>query len=182
MATNPQFPERGPRLVDDHAKLTTVKHRNTWWPLAIVAAAAAILIALIVWLPRAPKAVVPPNSAAVPVQPTGKQIQLTGLKISSPTVGGAMNLTGNVVNTGPTALTGATVQASFRNNAGQVVQTTNVEMTGFNNDGQTYDFTQNPVKAGETRAFELRFERVPAGWNHSLPELRIAQVRGEGTK
>lgn len=181
MATNPQFPERGPRLVDDHAKVETVKQRNTWWPLVIIAAAAAILIALIVWLPRTPKQVIPPNSAQVPAQPTGSALQLTGLKMSAPTPGGAMNLTGSVLNNGNAALTGATVEASFRNINGQVLETKTVQMLGFN-DGQTYDFMQNPVKPGQTRAFELRFERVPEGWNHNLPELRIAQVRGEGTK
>ena len=34
-----------------------------------------------------------------------------------------------------------------------------------------------PLKPGETRAFRLPFDDIPASWNNQMPQLVIAQIR-----
>ncbi len=180
MATTPQRPPEPPRLQDDHAKVVVTKARNLWWPIVIIVVAAAILVALIVWLPRSPRQVAPPSAAQVPPQPTGTQIQFTNLRMSTPTPGGAVNLTGNLLNNGNQAINGVTVEATFRGIKGNNLETKTVELIGLNSDGQTYILQQQPIKPQATARFELRFDRVPEGWDRNLPALRITQVRAEG--
>ncbi len=180
MATNPQRPPEPPRLKDDHAHVVTTKARNAWWPIVIIVVAAAILVALIVWLPRSPHQVAPPSAAQVPPQPTGSQIQFTNLRMSTPTPAGAVNLTGSLLNNGNQAITGVTVEATFRGINGNNLETKTVEAMGFDNSGQTYDLLKQPIKPQSTARFELRFDRVSEGWDRNLPALRITQVRAEG--
>jgi hypothetical protein len=180
MATNPQIPPDR-KIRDDHAKVLLTRPRNTWWPLVIIVVAAAILIALIVWLPRSPHRPAPPSAAQVPPQPTSPQVQLTGLQTSTATPGGAMNMTGTLVNNGNTSITGIQVKAIFRNITGQPLKTVTAQMEGLNPaNGEPVPFTTDPVSPGASRNFEIRFERVPEGWNHNLPDLAITNITAEG--
>src|SRR5690348_1043696 len=86
MATNPQYPQhKGPQEVkrykDDHAKLQVPPKRAFPWILLVIAVAAAILAALIYWLPQTPARHRPPSAAQVPQQPTGNQVQFFNLKM-----------------------------------------------------------------------------------------------------
>lgn len=175
MATNPQYPQRNR---DDHAHMDLMKGGGGkgWWPLVIIVIAAAILIGLIVWLPRAPKRTVAPAGAQVPPQPTANQVQLTNLNFTTPTQGGATNITGTVYNNGNTAITAIMAQATFSNINGNNLETVTGPFLSLNPDGTTQDFLSNPIKPGERRAFEMRIERVPEGWNRNLPAIRLTEV------
>ncbi|HEY6938365.1 MAG TPA: hypothetical protein VI424_14495 [Terriglobales bacterium] len=85
--------------------------------------AAAILAALIWWLPQTPKKQLPPNAAAVPAQPTGDQIQLTNLKMTPSTTGSAFYMEGMLYNNGNSDITGVQVQVAFHGINGQVLGT-----------------------------------------------------------
>ncbi|MBV8053165.1 MAG: hypothetical protein JOZ80_18400, partial [Acidobacteriaceae bacterium] len=70
MATSPQFPpdmpRRGPREVP---RLQLLKKKGFPWTLLAIIVAAAMLAAMIYWLPQTPRASTPPTGADVPQQP-----------------------------------------------------------------------------------------------------------------
>lgn len=180
MATNPKLPPQRPYR-DDHAHMDLVKGggRRSWWPLVIIVVAAAILIGLIAWLPRAPKQTRPPAAAQVPPQPTGNQVQLSDLNMTTTTTGGAMDITGMLYNNGNTAINAVLAQASFLNINGQTLENVSAPMLTLQADGTTQPFINNPIKPGERRPFEMRIDRVPEGWNRNLPALRLTDVAAQ---
>lgn len=184
MATNPQYPEpRGPRRVPDlHPQLKTIKKGKIPWVLIAIIVAAAILAALIWWLPQTPQRQAPPAAAQVPAQPTANQIQLTNLSMQPATVGSAFYLAGILHNQGNTEITGVQVQATFLGINGAHLETQTQPMIGAQGQNQTQNFTQNPVLPNQTRPFRIYFEHYPSGWNKQIPELKITQVTGAPAK
>ena len=173
MATNPQFPEQQrPHL---HPRLQTPPKRRFPWPLIAIIIAAAILAALIWWLPQTPKKQLPPDAAAVPAQPTGDQIQLTNLKMTPSTVGSAFYVEGMLFNSGNTDLTGVQVQAAFHGINGQVLETQTRPVEGMvGTDAQ--NLAQAPIKPNQSRAVRVYFNHYPAGWNKQMPDLKVTTV------
>lgn len=173
MATNPKIPpdaHRG-RVAEPMPK------RKAWWPPLLIAIAIAILIGLIVWLTHTPAKPAQSNSAQ---QVSGDQVQLRNLRPGTPTPSGGMELTGNLANNSNHSIAGVTVEATFRNITGQTLETVRSELSPPQGTGQGAGFTNNPIPAGKTQDFVIRFQHVPEGWNGNLPELRIAQVRPAG--
>ena len=176
MATNPQFPEQQrPHL---HPRLQTPPKRRFSWPLIAIIIAAAILAALIWWLPQTPKKQLPPNAAAVPAQPTGDQIQLTNLKMTPSTTGSAFYMEGMLYNNGNSDITGVQVQAAFHGINGQVLgtQTRPVEGMVGNSATEAQNLTQAPIKPNQSRAVRVYFDHYPAGWNKQMPDLKVTTV------
>jgi len=180
MATNPQFPQqRGPQRVPDvHPKLQVPPRKQFPWPVVALIAAAAILAAIFFYMPTTPHKRPAPNAAQVPIQPTGSQIQLSELKIQPAPTGGAVYLIGRVTNTGGTDITGVQVEASFRGANGQNLETVARPIEDMQSPTKAQDLTKNPIKPNERRPFRISFDRVPAGWNHALPAISIANVTG----
>src|SRR3954465_446126 len=110
MATNPRVPDRQelPPLREQKKK----KNGSPLVPLGLLAAA-LLLIALIIWMPRAPKQVSAPTGAAIPAQPTGSQVQITNLQLSPTPTGESMYIYANVFNAGSTAINGLRTQVTF---------------------------------------------------------------------
>jgi uncharacterized protein DUF2393 len=176
MATNPQYPEqKRPHL---HPRLQTPPKRSFPWPLIAIIIAAAILAALIWWLPQTPKKQLPPNAAAVPAQPTGDQIQLTNLKMTPSTVGSAFYVEGMLYNNGNSDITGVQVQAQFHGANGQVLETQTHPMEGMvgNSAIETQNLTQAPIKPNQSRPVRVYFDHYPAGWNKQMPDLKVTTV------
>lgn len=176
MATNPQYPEqKRPHM---HPRLQVPPKRRFPWILIAIIIAAAILAALIWWLPQTPKKQLPPNAAAVPAQPTGNQIQLTNLKMTPSTVGSAFYVEGMLYNNGNSDITGVKVQASFHGINGQVLETQSQpvqEMVG-NSATQAEDMAVAPIKPNESRPVRVYFDHYPAGWNKQMPDLKVTTV------
>ena len=176
MATNPNVP-RGPGLHEvPHLKVP--KKKQFPWPLVVLVIAAAILVALILWLPRTPKAGRAPTAAQVPAQPTGNQVEFTNLKITPATVGNSFYLEGTLVNHGTTDITGVQVEATFKNAGGQVLgtETRPIEGIAGTSGTQTEDLTKTPIKPNETRPIRIAFDGYPLGWNKQIPELKVTLV------
>lgn len=176
MATNPQFPEQQrPHL---HPRLQTPPKQRFPWPLIAIIIAAAILAALIWWLPQTPKKQLPPNAAAVPAQPTGDQIQLTNLKMTPSTTGSAFYVEGMLYNNGNSDITGVQVQAAFHGINGQVLgaQTRPVEGMVGNSAIEAQNLAQAPIKPNQSRAVRVYFDHYPAGWNKQMPDLKVTTV------
>ncbi len=177
MATNPRIPEEQ----DQHPKLPVERKKQFPWPLIAIIVAAAILAALIVWLPKAPKAKTPPTAAQVPQQPTGNQIQLTNLKITPAPTGGAFYLDGTLVNNGSTTINGIQVELDFKNLAGQTIEKETLPVEGIvqaSNPPQIQNLSAAPIQPRQTRPFRVSVTHVPAGWNQQVPEMKILTVTG----
>ncbi|HLK32572.1 MAG TPA: DUF2393 family protein [Terriglobales bacterium] len=176
MATNPQYPEQQKPHI--HPKLQVPPKKQFPWPLIAIIIAAAILAALIAWLPRTPKKQLPPNAAAVPAQPTGNQIQLTNLKMTPSTVGSAFYIEGMLFNNGNSDITGVQVQAAFQGINGQVLekQTRPVQGMVGTSATETQNLTEAPIKPNQSRPVRIYFDHYPAGWNKQMPDLTVTTV------
>jgi hypothetical protein len=179
MASSPQFPpnvpRRGPQRVP---RLELVQKKAFPWPLLAIVVAGAILIALLVWLPRLPRVASVPTGAEIPSQPTPNQIQLSGLKVTAAPLGSAFYLDGLLLNRGKTDIMGVQVQVNFLDQKGQVVgsQTRPVGEMSARKDMKSEDLVNRPVKPGETRPVRIYFDHAPATWSKQLPELAVTEV------
>jgi hypothetical protein len=78
-----------------------------------------------------------------------------------------MNITGKLTNNGPRVLQLVEINCMFRDYSGQVISRERVAIVGRKT---------GPIPTGQTRAFELAFDNVPAAWNQTLPDLVISQI------
>lgn len=184
MATNPQFPQsrdprRGPQRVEIERPVLLKKNRFPWLLLTIVVAA-AILAALIYWLPQTPNKQAPPSSAQVPNQPTAGEIQLSAVKLTRAPIGSAIYLEGKMMNTGNTDITGVQVQARFLDAKGNTVDTETqpVETIQNGSDVAGTNLVDEPLKPSGTRGFRVYFEHIPGSWNNKMPDVKVTQVTG----
>lgn len=176
---NPEPPQRSPQ--DIHPKLPPQKKGLEIWPIVILVVAAAILISLVVFLPRAPRKGVPPSAAQVPPQPTGAQVQLTNLKLSTPVPPGSVQITGEIFNAGQTAINEIQVQATFESSQGQQLLTLTAPVMSYS-DGQAIPLTEAVIPPGSQRPITIRLDQVPKGWDHAIPELRVINVTSQANQ
>jgi hypothetical protein len=106
------------------------------------------------------------------------------LKISDVSMSAAENMLGGevtyiegkVTNTGDKTVTGATVEVTFKNSLGQVVQRQTEPLWIVQRREPAIDVAVAPIKPGETREFRLSFEHISTDWNRQFPDLRITVV------
>jgi len=86
---------------------------------------------------------------------------------------------GKVTNNGQSTVDGATVQVSFKNSLGEVVQM-EMQPLAIIRTRDPYIDTASlkilPLKSGQTREFRLTFEHISADWDHQKPDLRIMRA------
>src|SRR3954462_9191622 len=176
MATNPRIPDRDvvPTLREQKNK----KPGSPLVPLGILVAA-LLLIALIVWLPRAPKKSVPPSGAMIPAQPTGNQVQLRDLRVSPSTVGDQLYVYGKLFNGGDNTINGLNARVTFSDQNNQPLNTITSGVQAVDN-GVGKTLVDMPIKPNDTRDIRINIEHVPQGWNHQLPEIAVERVTGQG--
>ena len=175
MATNPRIPDRHdvPTLLEQKKKPA-----SPLVPLGILAAA-LLLIALIIWMPRTPKNTVPPSGATIPAQPTGEQVQFADVRISPAPTGNQVYIYGKLFNGGNNTINGLRVRVTFPGVNGQPLDTVTVPVEASDN-GVGKDLTDEPIKPNDTRDIRINVERVPQGWNHQMPEIAVDQVTAQG--
>jgi hypothetical protein len=86
---------------------------------------------------------------------------------------------GKLTNSGLKVVNGATVEVTFKNSLGQVVQRETQTVMAIIAREPAIDvaaLNQASLKPGQSREFRLTFERISADWNQQLPELRIVTV------
>jgi hypothetical protein len=76
-------------------------------------------------------------------------------------------LDGEVKNAGQRTVTQLRVRLSFHDLYNEVV---------LREDHDVLSGSQ-PLAAGQTRAFQIRFDQVPASWNQAVPEIQVISVR-----
>jgi len=181
MATNPRIPDE--RRDDLNARLRQNQPKSgAPWVLIALIAAAALLVALIAFLPRAPKAAPTPTGAEAPPQPTGQQIQFSNVKLVPSPDGKSLAVNAMMTNAGNTEVNGLAVDGKFAGQDGTILATLRSKVMGIEGGtaGDTQDLTQVPIKPNDKRAVRMVFEGVPDGWNHEPPALSVAIVTGSG--
>ena len=86
---------------------------------------------------------------------------------------------GTVSNTGNKVVNGATVEITFKNSLGQVVQreTQNLMIVLARQPAiDVVALNVAPLKPAQSREFRLTFERISADWNQQKPDLRLINV------
>jgi hypothetical protein len=150
-------------------------------PALIAGGAIAIVILVVVLLTRTN----PQNTGPAPEDPYASNIKVMDLHLShAENFAGAsvMYLEGQIANMGSKRVTGATVEAVFRNSLGEVVdrQTQQLTLTqerpGYND---AISLKEHPLGANAQHEFRLTFEHVSADWNQGLPELRFIKIATE---
>ena len=192
MATNPRIPSRevtdqgktGPQLVPGRP---APKRPGSGVPgvLAGIVVAIALLAAILYYMPRAPKKTPPPSAAQIPTQPAGGQLQFADIQMAPAPNGGAVNLTGQVMNAGSRPILGAMVKLTFRDTSGGRAGsvTSPVQgMSGKDRTPQQDSFYTNPLKPNATRFFRITADRIPERWNHHLPEMEVLTVSADGNQ
>lgn len=79
-----------------------------------------------------------------------------------------VEIEGKVTNTGNRPVDTVEVYCVFYDSIGQVVLRERVGVVRAGSGG---------LKPGQTRAFRLPFDNVPASWNHQAPQIVIAGIR-----
>ena len=181
MATNPRLPEE--RRDDLNARLRQNQPKGgAPWVLIALIVAAALLVALIAFLPRTPKASPTPTAADVPPQPTGQQIQFSNVKVIPAPNDKSVAIEALMNNAGQTTVNGVAVDGKFAGKDGTILATIRAKVMGIEGGtaGVTQDLTQAPLKPNDKRAVRMVFDGVPDGWNHEVPALNVALVTGTG--
>jgi hypothetical protein len=179
MATSPQLPPKAPqRGPQEVLRFERVKKRSFPWPLLAIILAAAVLLELIVWLPRISKVLPEAAGAQAPAQTAGHQIQFSSFKMTAAPVGNAFYLDGLLVNNGNADLTAVQVQVDFLGQNEQMVgsQTRPVGEMSERVDLKSENLVDRPIKPGETRPVQIYVDHAPSNWNRQLPQLTVTEV------
>ena len=147
-----------------------------WKPVIIGVAVVVIVVGVIAIISRQEKKVPapPPEYAA--------KLQISNLKMSAAEnfVGGTVTyLDGNITNAGDKTVTHATVEATFKNSLGELVQTEQIPIRILQTSGpypDAVDLSTAPLKPGQSIPFRLVLEHISADWNQQYPDLKIVQV------
>lgn len=115
--------------------------------------------------------------------PYSTQLQLSDMKMSQAQnfMGGTVTyLDGQVTNAGDKTVTGAAVEATFKNSLGETVQNEPQPLKLLDRSAaypDAIDLRIAPLKAQQTREFRLTFEHISTDWNQATPDLRITAVK-----
>jgi hypothetical protein len=149
-----------------------------WLPLAIAAVIIMVALAAILIFGRPAK-----QPAAAAIDAYAEYLLISDLKLSTAAnfVGVSVTyLDGKITNVGSKTVTGATVEAIFRNSMGQVVQRETQPLmlyhTGLAGIPDVAPLSAAPLMPNQTRDFRLTFERISADWGQGFPELRFVKI------
>jgi hypothetical protein len=157
-----------------------------WIGLAVgFLAIAAVVGALIYSSRNSPqRAAVQPNviAGAQQVDAYAAKLELSNIQMSQADnmIGGTVTyVEGIVSNTGDKTVNGASVEVTFKNSMGQVVQRQNEPLWIVQTREPAVDvatLSANPLKPGNKAEFRLSFERISADWDRQPPTMRITIV------
>ena len=121
----------------------------------------------------------PAAAAEVRAQASGNELQFGGLHTAMAPAGEAMDLNGQVTNSGSRTIWGVMAQLTFLDVDGKVLSTVTAPLTGMTNErGKLVkdELSFDPLQRNETRSFRARVNSVPAGWNGHPPEIKALTV------
>jgi hypothetical protein len=145
--------------------------------IGIAAVLVSAIVAAVFFLSPEPEAARPAVA-----HPYSEQITFSDIKMNEVENFAGGNVTyieGRITNGGDKTVTAATVESTFRNALGEVVQTDKQALKVFGDVGlyeDAVDVRNAPLKPKETRVFRLAYDRVSADWNQGYPELHVSSV------
>ena len=157
------------------------EERRNWMPLAI-GAGVIMLIAIIVLILYRTQ---PQPTGPVPEDPYSANLKVMDIHASEAKNFAGVSvyyLEGQIANMGAKSISGATVEAVFRNSLGQVVDrqaqplTIIVKRPGYDD---SVNLSQHPLTPNMQDQFRLTFDHISADWNQGVPELRFIKVSAD---
>jgi hypothetical protein len=161
------------------------KSSGPWLGLGIAFVLIVIVVGFLIYSSRtSPDRVTQPKiiSSAAQADPYASKLQVADVQLSAADnmLGGtATYIEGTVTNIGDKTVTGATIEVTFKNSLGEVVQRENEPLWVVLSREPAIDvgtLSSEPLKPGAKCEFRLSFERLSADWNRQQPELRITVV------
>ena len=155
-----------------------VEERRSWAPLAIGAAVIVVALIAVFVISRNQ----PPASGPVPEDPYSANLRVMDVRASEAKNFAGVSvyyMEGQIANMGAKSITGASVEAVFRNSLGQVVDRQTQPLTiieqrpGYND---SVSLAQHPLTPNMQDQFRLTFEHISADWNQGVPELRFIHI------
>lgn len=135
--------------------------------LYIFLAIALVLAGGLIWFVHRPKPVAGATPLSADAKAYVRNLQLTDvtMKATESYVGQTVTeIEGKIANSGSRTVQHADLYCVFYDSFGQVILRERVPIVATG------------LKPGETRAFRLPFDDIPAGWNNQLPQLVIARI------
>ncbi len=154
------------------------KSETPWVPIGIgVAIMVIAIVALVVFTRSKPAG---PGG----VDPYAAKLAVSDLKMSAAEnfVGGTVSyLEGKITNQGDKPVTGASLDVTFRNSLGEVVQKETMPVRALQSHSVTgtpemFDLRMAPLQPGKTIDFRLTFEHISDDWNREYPALKFVSV------
>ena len=174
-----------PRVPSFGGDLPAEPSKGPWVGLAIGVVIVTSIISYLIYSSRDSEtrgAKLTSVGVSAPSDPYAANLPLSAIKLSEAENGmGGIHtyIEGAIANTGQQMVTGATVEITFRNSLGQVVQReTQPLMIILAREPADDVAAMNvaPLKPGASREFRLTFEHVSADWNREQPKLKITTV------
>ena len=158
--------------------LQTEKSETPWAPIGIGAAIMVIAVVALVVFSR------PKPGSQGGVVPYAAKLAISDLKMSAAEnfVGGTVSyLEGKITNNGDQPVLGASLEVTFRNSLGEVVQKETMPVRALQSHSVTgtpemFDLRTAPLQPGKTIDFRLTFEHISDDWNHEYPQLKFVSV------
>lgn len=159
--------------------------RTPWIGLGIGAVIiCAILAYLIISSRSSPTRYAPPITIAqsAPQDQYAKSLEISDVKMAQAQniLGGTMTyLEAKIANKGDKTVVGATIEVTFKNSLGQVVQREAQPLMIITQREPAMDIVavnNAPLKPGDSKDLQLTFEHISADWNRQYPELRVTTV------
>ena len=151
---------------------------TAWVPIGVGAAIVVVALVLIAFFSR------PGQQQSAEVNPYASKLQISDLKMSAAEnfVGGTVSyLEGKITNGGDKAVTSATLEVTFKNGLGELVQKETIPVRALaphavTGTAEMTDLSQVPLQPGKSIDFRLTFEHISGDWNHEYPQLRFVAV------
>ena len=155
------------------------EEKRNWTPFVIGGVALLAVVLALVIASRGPAIIAPQQS------PYAGNLKLSDVKLSAAEnyVGGTVTyLDVNITNDGNQTLTGAQMQAVFKNTMGQVVQTETIplhvlvenQMAGY---PDLVDLSRSPIGPGQTKTVRMTLEHISADWDNNAPEMQLTGLK-----
>ncbi len=158
--------------------LQTQESETPWVPIIIGAVIMAVAVVALVVFTRSKPA------SEGGVDPYAAKLAISDLKMSAAEnfVGGTVSyLEGKITNNGDKPVVGASLDVTFRNALGEVVQKETMPVRALQSHAVTgtpemFDLRLAPLQPGKTIDFRLTFEHISNDWNHEYPQVKVASV------
>jgi hypothetical protein len=155
------------------------EEKRNWTPFLIGGVALLAIVLAMVISSHNPVGIAPQAS------PYAANLKLSDVKLSAAEnyVGGTVTyLDVNISNTGNQTLTGAQMNAVFKNTMGQVVQTEKLflhvlvenHMTG---NPDLVDLSRDPIGPGQTKTLRMTLDHISADWDNTPPEMQLVSLK-----